>query len=102
MKIKFPWNKKDNNNEIEMPDRIVISFTDEALDKGVLDDFNKEIKRYKNGIIIERREYRIEMVRSMAKTYGLPVLDLTKTKDMGYEFNEVMALRGEIRRFVKV
>ena len=93
---------KKENPEIKLPDRIQISYTDEAKEKGVLDDFNKEVKRYKNGIVVEVKRYSIHTVLSMRKVYGLPILDLTTSKEEDYHFDEITALHGEIRRIVKI
>ena len=99
LKNKF-FPKEDE--EIEIPDRLEIVFTDEAREKGTLDDFNKEIKRYKNGVIVQREKYTGSMLIAMRKTYGLPVLDLTTSKDQDYEFEEITALEGTIKRAVRV
>ena len=99
LKNKF-FSKEEE--EIELTDRLEIVFTDEAKEKGTLDDFNKEIKRYKNGIVVQREKYTGSMFIAMRKTYGLPVLDLTTSKDQDYEFEEITALEGTIKRVVRV
>ena|SRR3990167_3221831 len=99
---KLPFFSKGEDEEIEIPDRLEIIFTEEAKEKGTLDDFNKEIKRYKNGIIVQREKFTSGMLIAMRKTYGLPVLDLTTSKEQDYEFEEITALEGTIKRVVRV
>lgn len=95
------WFKKNEEPEIEPPDRVEIVFTEEAQEKGTLDDFNKEIRRFRNGVIVEKKKYYMSVAKSMSKIYEIPILDLTKNKEDDYEFDEITALHGRIRRIVR-
>lgn len=99
--VKNLFAKKEEQT-VELPDRVQISYTEEAKERGILDDFNKEVKRYKNGVVVEVKRYSIQTVLSMKKVYSLPILDLTTSKEEDYKFDEVTALHGEIKRIVRI
>lgn len=96
------FRNKEENGEIIFPDRLEIVFTSEAQEKGTLDDFNKEIKRYKNGVVVDRQPYSLSMLKAMMQTYRVPPLNLTSKQDQEFEFDEITALEGTITRVVKI
>ena len=98
------FRKKEEEREVEMPDHLEIVFTEEAKEKGTLDDFNKEIKVFKNGFYIKdlTQKYSSSMLKAMVKTYGIVPLDLTTKQDEDYEFDEITALEGTIKKVVRI
>lgn len=93
----FVLGKKEKKEEATFPYHYAeIVYTKEAIEKGVFDIFQKQIKIWKGGSVIDIRDYSIHELIAIKKVYNIPVLDRTKQEEEEYVFNELTALEGEI------
>lgn len=100
----FRWlfNKKEEEEKVTYPYHYAeIIYTAEAVEKGVFDDFQKIIKIWRGGIVIDERDYSIEEIIAIKKVYNIPILDRTQEKSEEHIFNELNALEGELIDIVR-
>jgi hypothetical protein len=82
--LKF-W-KKEEPDKTYPNHFLEIDFNDVAKSKGIRDDFNKEIRRVKNGERVETLDYSKSQLSSLKQVYEIPVFDHTN-KEQEEEFD---------------
>lgn len=96
LRLIFP--RKKEEEDLEEPNQIRISYTQEALSKGTLDDFNKRIQVIVDGFVVEEKfPYSKIEAEALSEVYGLVINDLTEEEDdEDFEFEESFSLEGYI------
>jgi len=75
----------------------LIRFTDIAKEKGTLDEFNKEIVIYENGLIKEIVPYSEQEVKALREIYKIPVEEEI-LDDSEFKFDNVATFGVVINR----
>ena len=88
---------KKKEEDISFPYKFAgIFYTEEAVKKGVFDDFQKEIRIIEGDKIVEKKSFSTADLLAIKKIDKIPIWDFTKdmNKEDSFEFNEVETLLG--------
>jgi len=96
------WFKKKEPEQVDKPFHYAeIVYTQEAQEKGFFDEFQKKIIRWKNGMIVEKRDYSREEKEAIRKVYNIPIVDRTNLQEEEFEFQDLPALEGQLTEVVQ-
>lgn len=94
--FKFIFGVRDEHEKIDIRDidHAEIIFTEEAIENGSFDDYNKEVIVFMGGVLVKKIPYSIEEVHAIKKVDKIPIWDRTADAGEEFEFEEVEALSG--------
>ncbi|MDP2337940.1 MAG: hypothetical protein Q8N05_16140 [Bacteroidota bacterium] len=94
------WNKNLSGGDKPLfpPDIAIVKLNSIAKEKGINDDFNKEIHIYLGGELKYAISYSKEKAEIVKETYGIPVVE-DKFDEEDFEFTNMLEY-GEVRRKV--